>query len=44
MTALDIAARINAEETLMLQQFGDEYRIYMQKTGRILPRFRYDNN
>ena len=32
------AYRIPREESLMLQKFGDEYRVYMKKTGRLLPR------
>jgi protein-S-isoprenylcysteine O-methyltransferase Ste14 len=28
------------EEELMLNQFGDQYRDYMQRTGRFLPRLR----
>ena len=31
-------ARIGEEEAMMLEQFGDEYRTYMQRTGRFLPR------
>jgi protein-S-isoprenylcysteine O-methyltransferase Ste14 len=31
--------RIRREEQMMLQQFGEEYRQYMNKTGRIIPRF-----
>ena len=31
-------ARIGEEEAMMIEQFGDEYRIYMQRTGRFLPR------
>lgn len=30
--------RIGKEETMMIEQFGDEYRAYMQQTGRFLPR------
>ena len=33
-----VVNRIDAEETLMIAQFGDEYRQYMQRTGRFLPR------
>jgi hypothetical protein len=29
--------RIRGEEKMMLQQFGDEYRDYMKRTGRLLP-------
>lgn len=32
--------RIKAEEQMLLDQFGDEYRVYMQNTGRFLPPFR----
>lgn len=31
--------RVNAEEQMMLEQFGEQYEIYMQRTGRIIPRF-----
>jgi protein-S-isoprenylcysteine O-methyltransferase Ste14 len=31
-------ARIGKEETMMIEHFGDEYRAYMQRTGRFLPR------
>jgi protein-S-isoprenylcysteine O-methyltransferase Ste14 len=30
--------RIKKEEAMMLERFGDEYRAYMQRTGRLLPR------
>lgn len=30
--------RVNAEEKLMLEQFGDQYRSYMQKVGGLLPK------
>jgi protein-S-isoprenylcysteine O-methyltransferase Ste14 len=32
-------ARIGKEETMMIEQFGDEYRAYMRRTGRFWPRF-----
>lgn len=38
MTILDIASRIGFEESLMVEYFGDQYREYMKKTGRLLPR------
>lgn len=28
------------EESMMIDQFGEEYRVYMKSTGRILPRLR----
>ncbi|OGO51113.1 MAG: hypothetical protein A2148_07105 [Chloroflexi bacterium RBG_16_68_14] len=31
------AMRVGEEEALMMQEFGDEYRTYMQRTGRFLP-------
>jgi protein-S-isoprenylcysteine O-methyltransferase Ste14 len=33
-----LCARVGEEEVMMIEQFGDEYRIYMQQTGRFLPR------
>jgi protein-S-isoprenylcysteine O-methyltransferase Ste14 len=40
--------RVKAEEQMMLEQFGEQYESYMQRTGRIIPRIkvravRYDN-
>jgi protein-S-isoprenylcysteine O-methyltransferase Ste14 len=31
--------RVAAEEAMMIEHFGEEYRVYMKKTGRLLPRF-----
>ena len=31
--------RVGPEENLMIQRFGDEYRDYMKRTGRLLPKF-----
>jgi protein-S-isoprenylcysteine O-methyltransferase Ste14 len=31
--------RVGHEEKLMIDGFGDEYRAYMQRTGRLLPKF-----
>ena len=30
--------RVNDEEQMMLDQFGETYRIYMKRTGRMVPR------
>ena len=30
--------RVKAEEQMMLENFGDPYRQYMQKTGRVIPK------
>ena len=32
--------RIPKEEQMLIDQFGDAYREYMQRTGRLFPRFR----
>jgi protein-S-isoprenylcysteine O-methyltransferase Ste14 len=31
-------ARIGKEETMLIEQFGNEYRAYMQQTGRFQSR------
>jgi protein-S-isoprenylcysteine O-methyltransferase Ste14 len=41
MTVLETISRIRFEEGLMLEYFGDQYREYMQKTGRVFPRLIY---
>lgn len=33
-------ARIGKEEAMLIEQFADEYRDYMQQAGRLLPRFK----
>ena len=38
MTVLEVASRIGFEESLMLEFFGEQYREYTKKTGRLLPR------
>jgi len=38
MTSLDVASRMNAEEAMMLGQFGERYQAYMRRTGRLFPR------
>jgi protein-S-isoprenylcysteine O-methyltransferase Ste14 len=30
--------RVDAEEQMMVEQFGDQYKNYMRRTGRIIPR------
>ena len=40
MTALQVAQRIQFEEGLMIDNFGDAYRAYMQRTARLLPRLK----
>jgi protein-S-isoprenylcysteine O-methyltransferase Ste14 len=31
--------RVPNEEKMMLEHFGEEYRVYMDKTGRLIPKF-----
>lgn len=31
--------RMRREEAMLIGQFGDEYRLYQERTGRLLPRF-----
>ena len=38
MTVLEVVSRIGFEESLMIEYFGDQYREYMKKTGRLLPK------
>ncbi|NHJ12029.1 MAG: isoprenylcysteine carboxylmethyltransferase family protein [Candidatus Thorarchaeota archaeon] len=33
--------RVGDEEAMLLEQFGDEYREYMERTGRLLPKIGY---
>jgi protein-S-isoprenylcysteine O-methyltransferase Ste14 len=35
------AGRLRDEEQMMIDAFGDEYREYMARTGRLMPRLRY---
>jgi protein-S-isoprenylcysteine O-methyltransferase Ste14 len=37
LAGLNLVLRIRGEEKMMLQQFGDEYRRYMKRTGKLLP-------
>jgi len=38
MTMLEVMSRIRIEEAMMIESFGDQYRAYMKRTGRLLPR------
>ncbi len=38
MNAFEITSRIHYEESLMLEFFGEQYREYMKKTGRLFPK------
>lgn len=33
-----LASRVSKEEHMLIEQFGDEYRDYIQRTGRFLPK------
>ena len=37
---VDLALRMPNEEQMMIQEFGDEYKAYIQRTGRLFPRAR----
>jgi protein-S-isoprenylcysteine O-methyltransferase Ste14 len=39
MTILEVVSRIRFEESLMVEYFGEQYRDYMKKTGRLFPKF-----
>jgi protein-S-isoprenylcysteine O-methyltransferase Ste14 len=38
--ALLVRVRVPSEERMMIEQFGDDYRDYMRRTGGVLPRLR----
>ncbi|MFZ5878539.1 MAG: isoprenylcysteine carboxylmethyltransferase family protein [Chloroflexota bacterium] len=38
MSMLEVESRIGFEENLMLEFFGDQYKTYMKRTGRLFPR------
>jgi protein-S-isoprenylcysteine O-methyltransferase Ste14 len=40
LTIIWLILRVPKEEKMMIGQFGDEYKKYMQITGRFFPRFR----
>jgi protein-S-isoprenylcysteine O-methyltransferase Ste14 len=40
LTIMVLILRVPKEEKMMIEQFGDEYKKYMQITGRFFPRFR----
>ncbi len=37
--AVILVARVPREEQMMIERFGDEYREYMKRTGRLLPKW-----
>jgi protein-S-isoprenylcysteine O-methyltransferase Ste14 len=38
-----IAMRVKKEESMMIDKFGDKYRLYMERTGRFLPNITINN-
>ena len=38
MVILEVLSRIRFEEALMIEFFGEEYREYMMRTGKLLPK------
>ena len=37
-SVLQYTSRVNTEEQMMIEQFGEQYENYMKKTGRFIPR------
>lgn len=37
-TTILYLVRVSDEEEMMIEQFGDEYREYMARTGRLMPK------
>jgi protein-S-isoprenylcysteine O-methyltransferase Ste14 len=35
---MDLAVRMPREEQMMIARFGDEYKAYIKRTGRLLPK------
>jgi len=44
ITLLFFVRIVEREESMMIEHFGEEYRVYMKSTGRFLPRLRRDRN
>jgi protein-S-isoprenylcysteine O-methyltransferase Ste14 len=42
MTILETSSRIQFEESLMLEYFGEQYQVYKKKTGKLFPKFIYN--
>jgi len=40
LAVLGLFLRVPREEKMMLDEFGDEYRAYMQRTGRFFPKWK----
>jgi protein-S-isoprenylcysteine O-methyltransferase Ste14 len=38
LTSVQYVTRVGAEEQMMVEQFGEAYKRYMERTGRIIPR------
>jgi protein-S-isoprenylcysteine O-methyltransferase Ste14 len=34
--------RLPQEEEKLIERFGDEYRVYLRRTGRLMPRIKRD--
>jgi len=42
MAVISLLLRVPKEENMMVEKFGDEYRAYMEKTGRFFPKLQAD--
>ena len=38
MTIVEVISRMSIEEAMLMEHFGDQYRVYRKRTGRLLPR------
>ena len=43
-TSTSCVARVGDEEALMVEEFGEQYRAYMERTGRFLPPLRVERS
>jgi protein-S-isoprenylcysteine O-methyltransferase Ste14 len=39
LSILGLLWRVPKEEQMMIEAFGDEYKAYMQRTGRFFPKW-----
>jgi protein-S-isoprenylcysteine O-methyltransferase Ste14 len=44
VTAFETISRIRFEEALLTQTFGEQYRDYVERTGRLMPRWKGSGN
>jgi protein-S-isoprenylcysteine O-methyltransferase Ste14 len=42
MVVISLLLRVPKEENMMIERFGDEYRVYIEKTGRFFLKLQAD--